>query len=668
MRNRTIIILAALILISILIWFFFLRQRMDDRTNLLLITMDTTRADHLGCYGYNSARTPTLDKLARSGFKFNRFFSNVPLTLPSHTTMMTGLYPPEHGCRVNGEHKLGKEITTMGEVFNSNGYRTGAFVAAFVLDSQFGLDRGFDTYNDYDIPTSNDIYDDNIMYSYRRADRVTDAALKWLDEQSGEPFFCWVHFFDPHRPYYFHPITGQDLTDSYDQEIAFMDTQIKRLIDYLQARGLDKNTTVIALGDHGEGLGDHGEDEHGLLIYNPVIRVPLIISTHEDSISTDRIDIDGLLSTVDLFPTILEMFGWNPPPGISGNSFAGTLNGIIPTEGDVYLETEFPFTEYGWSPLVGLISGNWKYISAPREELYDLKNDPAEMTNLAVVYKERTNRLKNQLLKLKEKMTIVEATDVKLDEQSRRELESLGYLGGSSTKMTPGSTLRDPKDAIGLRSEFISILGDVQEGNLGDAEKRLRSLIGKSSESYTFHYKLALLLFQQEQYIKAHDEFQKLADRFPDEYKTHYNLGKTLLKLGRNDEAIKELQLALALDAEKPPAYNNLGIALLKVHRIEEAIDAFNRSVEIDYDQVDPHNNLGNAYLSLGRIADAATEFRRSVEIDPDFFEGRYNLGLCLTRLGKSREAAREFTQALRIRPNFIPARQQLNHALLKSQ
>jgi arylsulfatase A-like enzyme/Flp pilus assembly protein TadD len=664
MKNRKIIIVAGVILIGVLIWLLFLRQRKDDRPNLLLITMDTTRADHLGSYGYNSARTPALDKLARSGVKFNRFFANVPLTLPSHTTMMTGLYPPEHGCRVNGEHKLGEEITTMGEVFSRNGYRTGAFVAAFVLDSQFGLDRGFDTYNDYDVPTSNDIYDDNAMYRYRRADRVADAALEWLDEQTGGPFFCWVHFFDPHHPYYFRPADGRGIEDSYNQEIAFMDTQINRLIGFLKDRGLDKKTTVIAVGDHGEGLGDHGEDEHGLLLYNPVVRVPLIISTHEESLFSEQKDIDLLLSTVDLFPSILEIFGWEPPDGISGQSFAEVLQGILPTGREVYLETEFPFTEYGWNPLASLISGNWKYISAPREELYNLENDPAEIINLAEVDRGRTRRLKDRLTELKEKMNIVEATDAELDEKSRLALESLGYLGGSSAKGSSDSPLRDPKDAIGLRSEFISILGDINSGELTPAEERLRSLISKSPESYTFHYKLALLLFQQEQYDKARAEFRKLADRFPDEYKTHYNLGKTLIKLGRNDEAINELQIAITLDDEKTPAYNNLGIALLKTNRIEEAIDAFNRSVEIDYSQVDPHNNLGNAYLTLGRVSDATTEFKQSVEIDPDFFEGRYNLGLCLMRLGKSREATGEFREALRIRPDFLPAREQLNRAL----
>ncbi|MEA1929200.1 MAG: sulfatase, partial [Candidatus Auribacterota bacterium] len=455
--KRWHIISALVVLIGVFIWFFFLRTGTDDRPNLLLITMDTTRADHLGCYGYDSARTPALDKLARAGIKFNRFYANVPLTLPSHTTMMTGLYPPEHGCRVNGEHKLGEDITTLGEIFSSQGYRTGAFVAAFVLDSRFGLDRGFDTYDDYDVPTSNDIYDDNVMYRYRRANLVTDAALQWLEEDSSSPFFCWVHFFDPHHPYYFSPRPGHGIEDSYDQEIAFMDNHIGRLIDFLKERGLDRETMIIALGDHGEGLGEHGEDEHGLLLHNPVTRIPLIILPYEWSEFTGGENIETLISTVDLSPTIMEIFGWEPPSGISGRSFAGTLKGEIKQNREVYLETEFPFTEYGWSPLAGLISGDYKYVLAPREELYDLAHDPGELTNLAQSRPDDVLRLKDRLEELKEEMAVVEGTKVQLDEKSRRELESLGYLGGPSTKKPSDRHLRDPKDAIGLRSEFISI-------------------------------------------------------------------------------------------------------------------------------------------------------------------------------------------------------------------
>ncbi|MEA1927413.1 MAG: tetratricopeptide repeat protein, partial [Candidatus Auribacterota bacterium] len=551
-------------------------------------------------------------------------------------------------------------ITTLGEIFSSQGYRTGAFVAAFVLDSRFGLDRGFDTYDDYDVPTSNDIYDDNVMYSYRRGNLVADAALRWMEKNSSDPFFCWVHFFDPHHPYYFHPRPGHGIEDSYDQEIAFMDLQIGRLIDFLKDRELDRKTMIIALGDHGEGLGDHGEDEHGLLLYNPVTRIPLIISPHEWSKFTGGEDIETLISTVDLSPTIMEIFGWEPAAGISGKSFAGALRGLPSPDREIYLETEFPFTEYGWSPLAGLVSGNYKYILAPREELYDLARDPKEINNLSLSRPDDLLRLRGLLEEMKGEMSVVEGTKVHLDEKSRRELESLGYLGGSSTKITSDIHLRDPKDAIGLRSEFISILGDVKSGDMKMAEERLRELIKKSPESYTFHYKLALLLYQEEEYARALLEFQGLAGSFPDEHKTHYNLGKTLLKLGRAEEAIKELQLAISLDNEKPPAYNNLGIALLKLGRSQEAIEAFNSSVGIDDLQVDPHNNLGNSFLSLGRIEEATAEFQRSVEIDPDFFEGHYNLGLCLARLGKNREATREFREAIRIRPNFLPARQRL--------
>ena len=662
--KRRYIISAPVILIVAAVWWLWSGGEREDRLNLLLITLDTTRADHLGCYGYGNARTPAIDQLAQAGVRFNRFFCNVPLTLPSHATMMTGLYPPEHGCRVNGANRLGDDITTLAERFSSHGYRTGAFVAAFVLDSKFGLDRGFRTYDDYDVPTSNDIYDDNIMYRYRRADRVADAALEWLEEQSGEPFFCWVHFFDPHRPYYFSPAPGRGLSDAYDQEISFMDFQIGRLTGYLRERGLDTKTVVIVVGDHGEGLGDHGEEEHGLLLYNPVMRVPLIISSPgRDGAGGE---VETLFSTVDLFPTILDIFGGEIPEEISGRSFIGALEGLSSPNREVYLETEFPLTEYGWSPLAGLISGEWKYVAAPREELYHLSADPGETENLAGGEPEKVRQLREELGTISTRMAVREPSTVKLDDRARKTLASLGYLGGGSAGKPGAKPLRDPKDAIGLRHEFISAVEELHRGETAAAEATLRGLIEQSPESYTFRFKLARTLYEQGRFEEALGEFREMTKLNPDEYKVHYNLGKTLNKLERYDEAIRELRLAVQLDPEQTPGHNNLGIALLKTGRIEEAMKAFNRSIEIDDRQVDPHNNLGNAFLSLGRVADAADEFRRSVEIDPDFFEGRYNLGLCLMKLGKNREATREFKETLRIRPDFSPARQHLADALRK--
>ncbi|MDP8214639.1 MAG: sulfatase-like hydrolase/transferase [Candidatus Euphemobacter frigidus] len=659
--KRWFLISIAVIALAAVIWLLRTKGERRELPNLLLITMDTTRADHLGCYGYAAARTPSLDELAESGVRFSRFFCNVPLTLPSHATMMTGLYPPEHGCRVNGAHVLSEEIPTLAEVFSSHGYQTAAFVAAFVLDSKFGLDRGFRIYDDYEVPTSDDIYDDNAMYRYRRGDKVAGAALRWLTKHSRRPFFCWVHFFDPHRPYYF---PGPGLGDAYDHEITYMDRQIKRLINYLKEEDLLKKTIIIAVGDHGEGLGDHGEEEHGLLLYDPVIRVPFIVS---GAARFPRgLEVTELMSTVDLFSTILDLFGWKLPEDSSGHSFAGTLLGESVPEKDVYIETEFPLTEYGWSPLRGMVTPEWKYILAPLKELYNLIDDPAELKNLARLQPEKMRELADRLAALEEEMVRREAPEVMLDETSRKTLESLGYLGGGGSRKTDTSSLRDSKDAIWMRREFIDAVEDYRKGKTAEAESKLRKLIRESPESYTFRYKLAKVLYDQGRFQEALEEFREMAKMAPDEYKTHYNLGKTLAKLGRHEEAIEEFRVALQLDPEQTPAFNNLGIALLKTGRLQEAMEAFRKSIELDDAQVDPHNNLGNSLLSMGHLAEAADEFRRSVEIDQDFFEGRYNLGLCLLRLGKNREAAREFREALRLRPDFAPARQRLTDALRK--
>jgi len=290
--------------------------------NLLLITLDTTRPDHLGCHGYAKGRTPAIDSLAASGVKFTRARCNVPLTLPSHATMMTGLYPPEHGCRINGAHSLGEGITTLAQQFSSRGYQTAAFVAAFVLDSKFGLDRGFQSYDQYDVPDEQEIDSENVMYRYRRGDKGADAAVAWLRARSPhKPFFCWVHFFDPHRPYYVPASVAKGgVKAAYDHEVSFMDRQVGRILDCLRGKGLLDNTVVVALGDHGEGLG-----EHGLLLYDHAMRVPLIVSF--SSRFASGAESDALVSTVDLFPTIVEVFDWRHGGHLSGKSFAAALSG-----------------------------------------------------------------------------------------------------------------------------------------------------------------------------------------------------------------------------------------------------------------------------------------------------------------------------------------------------
>lgn len=659
-KKRWLLLVPAAVLLAAAGWLFRGRDG-GERTNLLLITLDTTRADHLGAYGYDRARTPALDSLAGRGTVFTRFFTNVPLTLPAHATILTGLLPPEHGLRVNGAGRLPGEIPTLAEFFSGRGYRTGAFAAAFVLDRKFGLDRGFEVYDDYDVPRSDEIYDDSAMYRYRRGDRVADAALAWLEENDDRPFFCWVHFFDPHRPYYFPAPPGEGVKGAYDREIAFMDSQIRRLLDFLRERGSEGNTVVIAVADHGEGLGDHGEEEHGLLLYNPVMRVPMIVAG--PGVRDRPREIDTLFSIADIFPTVLDLFGGKLPEEISGRSFGPALAGKTMEDGEVYLETEFPFTEYGWSPLAGLVAGEWKYVRAPREELYNLSDDPGETVNLFDARSARAKKLGDRLAEIENSLAHRETTPAELGAKERAILESLGYLGGGGAAAAGRDELRDPKDFIHLRTGFIAAVDLLHRGDTQTAEEKLNGLVAESPESYIFRFRLARLYYDGGRVEEAAEAFRELARLFPGEFRSHYNLGKTLNRLGKFREAVEELELALAIDPGQTSGWNNLGIAFLRTGRIEEAIGVFDRSIELDSRQVDPHNNRGNALLALGRVREANSSFARAVEIDPGFFEGRYNLGLTLMRLGAYHRAEEEFDRALRIRPDFLPARQHRDEA-----
>jgi Flp pilus assembly protein TadD len=377
--------------------------------------------------------------------------------------------------------------------------------------------------------------------------------------------------------------------------------------------------------------------------------------------------VEDLVSPVDLLPTVLDLFGWNSPGRVSGRSFAGLLEGKQIPEKGVCLETQFPLTEYGWSPLKGLIKPEWKYIAAPEEELYQIRDDPGEKKNLAASKPEKLKELKGELAAIEGKMVKKKAAPVKLDSSSRKALESLGYMGGGESRKKEAASLRNPAEAIWMRREFIRIVEDCRAGRLAGAEGKLKALIRESPESYAFHYKLAKILYDQGRFREALGEFKEMARMNPEEYRTHYNLGKTLLKLGRYPEAIRELRAALKLDPEQTPGYNNLGIAYLKTGRIKDAMAAFRKSIAIDPEQVDPLNNLGNAFLSLGKTGEAMKEFRKAVKAGPDFFEGRYNLGLTLLRLGRYEEAAREFRAAVRLRPDFAEARRQLNLALRRA-
>lgn len=621
--------------------------------NVLFITLDTTRADRLGCYGYESIRTPNLDAIAASGARFDWAFSAVPLTLPSHATMLTGLYPPEHGCRSNGKQRLPDNIPSLPEIFRNHGYDTAAFIASFVMADRFGLGRGFDLYDDGDLPTVDDVYDDQSVYEYRRANVMTDLAIAWLDRQtaSGKPFFSWVHYYDPHRPYHYKE-------NPYDNEVMFMDQHIGRLVAHLRRKGLLENTLIVAVGDHGEGLGDHGEDEHALLLINSLTRVPMFVSM-TGRVPRGRV-VDTPVSLVDVFPTILEFCGFKQDIGkVSGESLIPLLAGKTLPPRSLYVETECPYELFGWSPLYGIVSNDWKYIQGPNPELYRYVSDVSETNNLIRREMKVAEDLRVGLDVMKARMVVRTGAQVKLDSRAEAVLTSLGYLGGAGVHST-NSVLRDPMQMTGAKRKYVEALAHEHRGEFDSAERMFRELTMLSPESYCFHEHLAALLCKQQRYDEARRMYAQIVKDYPDVYRAHYSLGTVLAQVGEFEEAIVALKTAIRMDSSRVRSHNNLGVALLKTGKVQEAVETFIGAIKIRGDQADIHNNLGSALLKLNQPRDAEKSFRDAIRLDPKYVDARFNLGLALIALSRREEAIAAFEETLQMRPDHALARKRL--------
>ena len=425
-----------------------------SRLNVLLITLDTTRADHLGAYGFESISTPNIDRLAREGVLFEQAISAAPLTLPAHASLFTGRFPPGPGVRDNTGFVLDPHETTMAGILKRNGYRTGAFVGSVVLASGRGLDVGFDTYRDRfpGVEAGRALPGD----LRRRASDVTAEAESWIATPGSSPFLAWLHFYDAHQPYDPpEPYASMYGGRPYDSAITYMDAQVGRMVAFLEQRRLLDSTVVIVVGDHGESLGDHGEAGHGIFVYESVMRVPLIIRAPYEGLR-GRI-VDDLTRSVDVLPTLLELLGRHST-AVDGTSLVPLMAGKIRTLNlEAYSESLYPLHAFGWSELHALRAGGFKVIAAPRPELYDLESDPFEEHNL---YSERRALGERMIARLHELERRSEASapaerarrrDDRDDPDRADRLAALGYVSRSrDTSATPGP-LPDPKDQIGLR-------------------------------------------------------------------------------------------------------------------------------------------------------------------------------------------------------------------------
>lgn len=647
--------------------------RADAPPNVLLVTLDTTRADHLGCYGASGALTPALDDLAAHGTLFEQAYTPSPMTLPAHATIMTGLEPPEHGLRVNGRSVLAPGIPTLAEILAARGYRTGAFVAAFVLNRRFGLDRGFATYDD-DLAGARKQTVEEQLSVYRPGDRVVDAALGWLDHAAGAgaPFFAWVHLYDPHYPNYPNDAlagTRYAGVASYDAEVAFMDRQVGRLLEFLDRRGLRDDTLVIAIADHGEGLGDHGEQEHGYLLNDEVLRVPFIVSLPGVVRAGHR--VGAVVSSVDVLPTTLDLVGIAPGPDGRGRSLRAALAGEAIPSVPSYAETDLPFTVFGWSPLRSLTTERWKFVRTARPELYDRLADRAERANLEPDQPRTAGALAQELASLEGQFrNVAPAADAAVDAESRRRLEALGYVESASASAAgaDGKPLRDVKDMLGVKRMGAELATGLATGRL-DVARAIRigqELVRRSPESATFHARLGALLVKTGRLDDAAPELAEAVRLQPDHAEARSNLGHVLVRQGTFDEAAVQLAEAVRLRPELAEAHFGLGLAESARGNHAEALAAFERAVALDPASADAHMHLGNAYARQDRRLPAVREYQAALAARPDFALAHHNLATLLARGDRLDDALTHAREATRLAPELAAAHDQLGKLLVE--
>lgn len=607
-----------------------------EHYNLLLITLDTLRADRLGSYGFTAAATPVLDRLAREGVRFEHAISAAPLTLPSHATILTGLLPPKHGLRNNGAGKLPDEVPTLATTLSGAGYRTGAFVGAFVLDRRFGLSRGFEVYDD-EIRAAR--AENATLEAERPAAEVVDRAVEWLRKAGAPPTFVWVHLYDPHAPYAPpEPFRTQFASDPYSGEIAYVDAQVGRLLKELDRLRIAERTIVVVVGDHGEALGEHGELTHGVLLYEPTLRVPLIIRAPK--ILSPRV-VGAPVSLAELAPALTSLL-----LGRDSDLSAGLLAGRELKEKLIYSETEYPML-FGWSPLAVSRRGSMKFIDSPSPELYDLARDPGETRNLYGTER-RTMRALSQAL---ESIRVIQTPPQTspLDPETARKLASLGYVAPSSPVTT--GDLENPAKMIGLFRRFEEATWELGAGRYGEAIAGLESLVRADAENPVFRSTLAKALRQHGKLARAIELYRETVALRPDDSEAWYNLAATFQEVGDHGRAAAAVREAIRRDPSRPEAHNVLGIAYSSAGKPREALEQFQEAARLDPRNARAFNNSGNILRAMQRDADAEAAYKRAVELDPLYSDPLNGLGALEVERNRPRIALQYFERALVLTP-----------------
>jgi arylsulfatase A-like enzyme/Tfp pilus assembly protein PilF len=659
-RSRWIVA-GALILMGLAAIALWPMLRHRQQPDVILITIDTLRADALGFAGNRRVRTPYLDSLAARGTLFTNAHAHNVVTLPSHTNILTGLYPYQHGIRDNAGFTLDAAHPTIGAMLRGAGYATAAFVSAFPLDSRFGLNAGFDVYDDKYREGSNPL---DFVVQERPAEETLRAAGTWYDSVPNRKKFLWIHLYDPHAPYDPPPPFREQYRDApYLGEVAYVDAQLAQFLEPLLRN--HPNTFVVITGDHGEALGDHGEQTHGLFAYESTLKVPLIIIDPDQPARKDA----AYVRHIDLVPTILHRLGVRIPPTLPGRP-------LLPgnASADSYFEAISASLNRGWAPLVGLIHGGRKYIDLPVPELYDLGADPGEKQNLAET--DRRDLFASRKL-LSDNAPAAQNIKRSVDPGEKAQLMSLGYISGSAEKKTY-TTADDPKNLIDVDNELHEVVALYQTGQLPKAVETLRKILKRDPNIKVAAEMLAFMLQQNENPAAAIDMLRRAVKTGAANEAMQVRLGLLLSATGQAREALETLRPFAS--GKDPDVLNAYGIALADSGDLAAARAEFDQVLSIDHTNATAYQNLGVVALRAGDVAgarasltralalndqlptalnlmgviemksnhpDAAINWwRKAVKADPRLYDAMYNLAIVASRTGRNdvaREALHQF-------------------------
>ncbi len=638
--------------------------------NVLFFTLDTTRADHIGCYGYPKISTPNIDFLADEGILFQNATAQSPLTLPSHSSIFTGSYPLFHGVRDNGGFYLEEDKVTLAEILQKEGWTTGAFIGAFVLDSRWGLNQGFDHYYDnFDFAKYKKI---SLASVQREGGEVIKAFFEWFEGNSQKRFFSWIHFYDPHTPYEPpEPYKSQYEKQPwglYDGEIAYVDFLIGKVLENLRERDLLEKTVIIIVGDHGESLGEHHESAHGFFIYDATVSVPLIIRIPSAHLQGKTIATQ--VQNVDIMPTLCELLDLQVPETVQGRSLLPLIMGRkLKKEPPAYSETYYPRYHYGWSELKSLRTTKYKYILAPRPELYDLDLDPREQNNIFNKNRSLGNEFAQQLKTIEEKMSqkgIEDKGPKPLDDETREKLMALGYIGGftSEAKLSRTENLADPKDKIILYNKLKMAQGASSNREYDEALAKLDEVIKEDPRIIEARLVRANVYMKLERAEEAIEECKE-ALKIDSEYSAAiFTLAQAYKKLKKYEEAIAGFNRSIQIDPRDPKPHVNLGSVYIGTKDFESAISHLQQAIAIDPEHSSmAHNLLGAAYLKKKMLVPAEKELHTALEMRPRIPDVHYNLGLLYEEKGDRESAIKEYKKEIEIHPHAYPAH--FNLALL---